>query len=72
MRKFYGFEHAYGAQVCDANGDDLGQCYEFNSRAMRDAWVAARRTEYTTERGYREAYPASRARRWARTVHVSA
>src|SRR5579859_6084690 len=72
MRKYYGFEHAYGAQTGDANGDDLGECHEFDTKAERDAWVAARRTEFRTERGYREAYPASRGRRRVTHVHVEA
>ena len=72
MRKYYGFEHAYGAQTGDANGDDLGECHEFDTKAERDAWVAARRTEFRTERGYREAYPASRARRWDKHIRVGA
>lgn len=65
-RTFYAFEHAFGVQVADRRGWSLGRVVGFASRAERDAWVAARRTEYSTQPGWREPISSTaREVRWA-------
>jgi hypothetical protein len=50
---FYAIQWRYGVAV-NSDGSRCGTYYAFASRECRDAWVAARKTEYVTQRGYRE------------------
>jgi hypothetical protein len=49
---FYGFEHRYGANMRDSDGDLIGKLVIFKTRKARDAWVNGG-NPYITQPGYR-------------------
>lgn len=60
---WFGFEHAYGAYVGDENGDDLGVCYRFTTKAELNQWVSESSATDPSQPGYRQVYSTSKARR---------
>ena len=55
----YAIDWTYGRATDSRTGNRCGRYYKFDTAAQRNAWVAARPTEYTTERGFREAIQSS-------------
>lgn len=50
---YYGFEHRYGENIRDEDGDLIGCLYIFNKKAKRDNWIN-NGDEYRNQRGYRD------------------
>jgi hypothetical protein len=51
---YYGFEHSYGSNVRDNNGDLIGVLHVFPNRTARDSWLDAG-GDYRNEPGARTA-----------------
>ena len=62
---FYGFEHRYGSNVRDEDGDLIGTLFTFANRAKRDAWVAAG-NPYLEDPGARTGVRSEYAAKWQR------
>jgi hypothetical protein len=62
---YYGFEHRYGANMRDQDGDLIGTLYIFKSRAARDAWIDGG-NQYQNDRGTRTPVKSKYAARFQR------
>lgn len=51
---YYGFQHRYGANVRDTDGDLMGTLTIFRTRKARDTWVAEG-NDFVDQPGAREA-----------------
>lgn len=58
---FYAMEWTYGRAVDSKSGDRLVSYHSFPSHSARNAWVAARKTGYIGNAGFREAVSAGDA-----------
>lgn len=58
MTTFYAFEYRYGSrtlyQRADGKTHYAGKLHAFATRAERDAWVAARKSDCIDDSGYRD------------------
>ena len=62
---YYGFEHRYGANMRDEDGDMIGTLVIFETRKARDTWVADG-NPYLTNPGARTAVKSKAAARFWR------
>lgn len=62
---YYGFEHRYGANMRDNDGDMIGTLYIFDNRRARNEWVA-NGNEYQNDRGARTEVKSKYAARFQR------